>query len=87
MSKLDINTNGSWRLVIGDVGPSIAEAVKQACVDITAAAAQVSSARAAPSWRLRDALGHVYLYCECSTKTGITAWRETARGPAQGDML
>ncbi len=86
MSKLDINTNGSWRLVMGDVRPAVADAVKQACMDLTASAAQTTGARSAPSWRLRDSFGQVFLRCECNAHTGVTAWTEPARQPAQGEL-
>lgn len=86
MRKLDINTNGGWRLVMADVTPSTEDIVKQACVDITSSAAQTTGARSAPSWRLRDAFGTVFLFCDCSAHTGITAWRAPARTAAQGEL-
>lgn len=84
MTKLDINTNGAWRQVM-TVTSSVEAAVKQACVDITAAAAQVGGHRAGPSWRLRDAEGHVFLRCECHPGTGVTAWTEPTR--LMGELL
>lgn len=86
MTKLDINTNGAWRQVM-TVTPGVEATVKQACVDITAAAAQAGGPRAGPTWRLRGAQGHIYLRCECHAASGVTAWTAPIRqaSAAQGE--
>lgn len=73
MNSLDINTNGSWRTVVDDLRPSIADTVKLACVEITACAVQVGGPMAGPSWRLRDAEGAVYLRCAYDATTQTSA--------------
>lgn len=78
MNSLDINTNGSWRTVIRDLRPSIADTVKEACVDITSCAVQVGGPKAGPSWRLRDAEGYVFLHCAYDPTSEVTAWAPTA---------
>jgi quinol monooxygenase YgiN len=86
MATLDINTSGAWRTVVRDLTPAQETAVKAACQTLVDASHAVAGKRSAISFRLRDALGAVYLHCEWRESEGYAAWRPPAFARERDDQ-